>query len=238
MPIKTRSQTRNEISHTAYKLVFIDPIEKETRFNIFGIAELGIPRFGRNNENRIVANSNFAKYRCDRAYVMKITSLDGKKEYVMGYSVFNRGGYYYTGNWIEADTFNPNPQDICVGGIHYYLTRDAVISLFMSTYTDFNTTLIFDNIFTNVHLYNVFNNPSIAVVDDDGHIEGEAEYNNRFLNKLIYYDENGKIIREKVLKIYFTGCNQEVKMSIYDGDKHLMKSSGNMICQAYDLQEL
>ena len=134
MPVQTRSQTRNQISHTAYKLVFVEPNEPKNHYNVVGIAELGIPTFGRNNESRIVSNRDYAKYRCDRAFVKKITSLDGKIEYCQAYSVFHKGGYYYTGHWIEADSCEDNLQEVCCPGIHYYLNRDAVLHLVHSQY--------------------------------------------------------------------------------------------------------
>lgn len=230
MVIKTRSQTRDNISHIGYKLVFVEPINKKNSdFNNFGIAELGIPEFGQNNENRIVVNAEYAKYRCDRAFVKKITSLDGKIEYCKAYSVFNRGGYYYTGHWIEADNYSKNLQDVCVGGIHYYLTKLAVINMFLAQFETINT---FINInFKNIHIYNPFEYNKIFVVDDDGKIINKVIYDSGFIKKIIYYDDIGYIKKCDKFNIEF---NNYV-INVYCNNKLIIKTSNIEIKDTYEL---
>ena len=184
MPVQTRSLSKDNISHIGYKLVFVSGCG-ETKNDIFGIAQLGIAEFGKNNEHRSVDNSLFAKYRCDRAYVKKITSLDGKKEYPLGYSVFRSGGYYYTGHWIRADNYDEDKNEVCAAGIHYYLSRDAVINLFLTKYHNrFQITISGELI----QLYNPYSE-YITIIDDNGKTHMKIVYNSnhKFVEKIEYY---------------------------------------------------
>jgi hypothetical protein len=76
------------------------------------------------NEDRVVADSRFAKYRTQFAYVTCIFDIR-KKEYVFSVLNLPRCVRYQVNHWMLADGFEPNHDIVCGSGIHYFNTLEA-----------------------------------------------------------------------------------------------------------------
>ena len=213
MPMITRSLSCNK----RYKLVYVD----QGKY-MYGIAELLIPvREGRNTESRKVVNNDYAVYRCDRAYVHKITSINGEIEFKKGYSIFKAGGYYNAGEWIMPDQYDNDIENASSYGIHYYMTRDAAVNLFLHLYqSTFHMTI--SNY--NIQLYNPFLVTAVQA-DDHGDISMKFCYNEKgFLEKILYigtttvYDEDISVVYYPDNKRYSVSCFGEEFMDIPERD--------------------
>lgn len=76
------------------------------------------------NMNRSdLSNLNHAKFRCDRALVLKIKNKDTKRTKTSIKSDFDPKLKYYTNKIVEADHYDPNEKTVCSNGIHFYLTK-------------------------------------------------------------------------------------------------------------------
>lgn len=171
---------------TGYKLVFIEPtsvIYGPKTNNIFGIAKLMIPKTSRTNLDRTVCNKKYAKYRTEFAKVEYIKSIVGKTKYRRGYSVLKPDGYYINGKYIHADKWNSEIDKVCTNGIHFYLSKRAVYSLYQSL--TFEDTI--DGIDGRLNRQSIRNSIYIKS-DDNGNIDYKA-----------YYDKSGSLY--KVIKL-------------------------------------
>ena len=90
------------------------------------IIELDVDIFiGHNNLNRKVMDSNYAKYRCDRAYVNRIYNKFTKDEIKSIQSDHNNNFIYQTGQIVTVSDYDTNNDNICARGIHFYLSEQA-----------------------------------------------------------------------------------------------------------------
>jgi len=175
-----------------YKLVFVEPNsiikgggrggnDSQTQ-TIFGIAKLEISLKTESNLGRAVENKKYAKYRAASARVLKIKSISGKTMYGRGYSVLKPGGYYWAGKEIHADQWNAEINNVCTNGIHFYLSKTAVYSLYKKL--TFQDKLPF---FNDERIDKVSQANSQYVASDD---DGKIDYK-------LYYDEKGKLYKIK-----------------------------------------
>ena len=73
------------------------------------------------------------KWRCDKAIVTAIETLDGNKEYRVGHSCICTaqgitGCTYIVGHVVKPNyAFNSDDRIECAGGIHYFLTKQEAI---------------------------------------------------------------------------------------------------------------
>lgn len=95
----------------------------------YGIAKLRIPGTAQRS------SAFGSKCRCSVAFVEEITSIDNNKSYTSGVSPrsyipmfdeFSQNGKleYTIGEYLEPDSFDPNPWNECSNGIHFFMTRE------------------------------------------------------------------------------------------------------------------
>ncbi len=167
--------TQAQESFIGYKLVFVEPtsiLSGLDNNNVFGIAKLSIPSLAQTNMDRTVVNKRYAKYRANHVQVLKIKSIDGKTTYRRAYSALKAGGYYKTGTYTYSDKWNDNINEVCTNGIHFYLSKTAVISLYQSL--TFEDTL--DQVEGRLNKKSIPNSIYVKS-DDDGRIDYKAFYN-------------------------------------------------------------
>ena len=80
---------------------------------------------GDNNEARsMVFDHEYAKFRTSKAKVLRIYSVDDPSiEYTEGTSTWKKKLTYRVGETIEETSFDTNPEHVCAGGIHYFITE-------------------------------------------------------------------------------------------------------------------
>jgi len=164
-----------------YKLVFVEPesiISGPKTNNVFGIAKLMIPGESKTNLERDVVNKKYAKYRAEYAKVLYIKSIIGRTMYRRAYSALKPGGYYICGKYISSNKWNDNIDEVCTNGIHFYLSKQSVYSLYL-TMTNYNI--------TKTTLKNIINPFRTYICADD---YGKLE----FIGK---YDKKGNLYKIK-----------------------------------------
>lgn len=98
------------------------------RSSVEAVATLNIP-----DDAKKVNPKGSNKWRCDKAIVTAIETLDGNKKYRVGHSCICTaqgiiGCTYIVGNVVKPrDVFNSNDCIECGGGIHYFLTKQEAI---------------------------------------------------------------------------------------------------------------
>ena len=108
------------------------------------IATLEIPEDARRltSEKCIPINQNKKhlshKCRSDKAKVLRIESIDGKKIYDDAVSIYNQlvddddvwddSCVYKTGEVTYADNFDPDPNNSCSHGIHFFMRREDAVN--------------------------------------------------------------------------------------------------------------
>lgn len=99
--------------------------------NIEAICTLTIP-----DDAKKVNPKGSNKWRCNKAVVTKIESLDGNKTYRIGHSCFCteqgiRGCTYQVDKVVKPNNrYNSNDELECAGGIHYFLTKQEAIDYY------------------------------------------------------------------------------------------------------------
>ena len=69
------------------------------------------------------------KCRCDKAKVVSITSLDGKKEHSsVENKEYNPHITYKVGEMVYPDSFDDNRWDECSHGIHFFINKQDAIN--------------------------------------------------------------------------------------------------------------
>src|SRR5690606_23435258 len=82
---------------------------------------------GDNNERRkYIVDHTHAKHRCSRATVIDIYNMDNKDEhYTEAYSIYNDSFVYQVGETVKPELFDSNIDNVCGGGIHYFLSEET-----------------------------------------------------------------------------------------------------------------
>lgn len=139
MPVQTRSQLRNAILPEgftrAYKIV--NRVHSLHNDNILPIvAVLIIPSDAQTTMDRAIYGGSdcFSKYRSACAYVEDFMDLsENQIPYLReAYSIYLPSVVYKKGQFIYADTFHPNIEKVCGGGIHFFKTFKAAIGYYIS----------------------------------------------------------------------------------------------------------
>lgn len=191
MSQKLQSLSKGTNMIIGYKLVFVEPESIVVRGNnktpkkpsAFGIAKLEILTHTDSNMARSVDNTKYAKYRAATVRVLKIRSITGKERYGRGYSVLKPGGYYSVGKEIHADRWNAAEiNTVCTNGIHFYLSKNAVFSLYKKLTFSGNLPYFKDERIDKISSPN-----SVYVSSDD---DGKINYK-------LYYDAKGKLYKIK-----------------------------------------
>jgi hypothetical protein len=90
------------------------------------IVTLKIDPSNDNNLNRPVYDKRYAKYRCRKAFVVKIENKDIENQFLP--SIESDLGLppiiYKVGQWVETD-YDEDITKVCSSGIHFYTTREA-----------------------------------------------------------------------------------------------------------------
>lgn len=66
--------------------------------------------------------------RCDKAKVLKITSIDEKESYQEAWSLVDENFIYRVGEWVYASRFNEDRFMDSTYGIHFWMTREEAIN--------------------------------------------------------------------------------------------------------------
>jgi len=81
-----------------------------------------------NNEQRTdikPENAHFAKYRCERAFVLDIYhSLDKSNRIDKGYGLYDPTFLYTVGEYVSIEDYDQDLELICSNGIHYFLSEE------------------------------------------------------------------------------------------------------------------
>jgi hypothetical protein len=100
-----------------------------------GIVEMIIPNGTATNEDRTgIVDSNYAKFRAEKAYIVSITNPFTKEKHSSTMSKFVYGGsvfepiVYTVGQYVTPDKFDTTTDDVCSSGIHYFRSYDAAFS--------------------------------------------------------------------------------------------------------------
>ena len=90
------------------------------------IAILEIPKANnRNTMSRTNIKDPFcAKYRCERAYVLKMFDIETGERVEKASSCFRRAFIYRIGEWVESG-FDSNIENVCGPGIHYFISIEC-----------------------------------------------------------------------------------------------------------------
>lgn len=105
------------------------------------IIELNIDTINSNNNLcRKVMDKNYAKYRCDRAFVCGIYHKFTDVEIDFIKSDYDDAFIYKKNEYINEEDYDPNIHSICTYGIHFYLSKEAAyfhnIDRHCTNYTD------------------------------------------------------------------------------------------------------
>ncbi len=156
------------------------------------LVTLHIPFDAKTNlDRRNVLNYERAKYRTNKAYVVKIEDEKGNK-YNHAISAFyvKNPLIYQLNDWIEDD-YDENIEKVCTTGIHFFLTNDIwqygldfLISGRLIKYHD-NGALASDGHFRNSQQHGLYKEWWT-----DGNLRIECEYDNGHLIKWQEYEES------------------------------------------------
>jgi hypothetical protein len=79
-------------------------------------------------EDSLRTSSISEKCRCDKAKVLKITSLDEKDEYDEAYSSYDKNFIYKVGEIVSVDNFCEDRFNECAPGIHFFINKQSAIN--------------------------------------------------------------------------------------------------------------
>lgn len=146
------------------------------------IIELDINSCALTNLHRPVKDKNYAKYRCNRAHVVRIYDKFTELDVPSIKSDYDSNFIYIVGQTVEVPLFNEKINEICTSGIHFYLTKEVAYYHNLDYY-------IFDK-----EIYNTYLSKSWS---DDGQLIKKCNYKNgKFSGSYESYNENG-ILRLK-----------------------------------------
>lgn len=174
------------------------------------IIELIINKADRNNLNRNVHDKNYAKYRIERAFVDKIYhKFNNKKELTEIISDWDANFKYRKGEYVTEITYDPDIDNVCTTGIHFYLTFEAAY------YHNFG----YPNNYTGEYKSWYSN----------GRLEVICQYNRGRKNGLyIAYNIDGVMIlksnlkndlRDGLVEYWYDNGNNKERYSIVDGNR-------------------
>ena len=157
--------------------------------NIPVIVTLEIPFSVRNNIYRMgnVRDREFAKHRCEAAWVREIKDPKTGKEFARAKSMSNPKDVdkltYHLGRFVKSDKYDPVENRICSSGIHFYLSYVRAL-----------------------HHKSPFSDSCFQVWHDNGTVRFYAETYRKnkevsvFHGVFVEYDSEGKVVREFRIK--------------------------------------
>lgn len=77
------------------------------------------------NLNRNVIDKKFAKFRCNKAFVVDIYDKFSNQKLECVYSDYDKNFRYEKGQYVDVLEYEENENIICDKGIHFYLTKEA-----------------------------------------------------------------------------------------------------------------
>ena len=83
-----------------------------------------------NEKRNKVSDSNYAKFRCNKAKVIAITDVETGKNIDTDKSVYNSDFKYIIGKIVKDNKFDKNVNKVCSEGIHYFKAKKAALSWF------------------------------------------------------------------------------------------------------------
>ena len=78
-------------------------------------------------EDSLRSSATSEKCRCNKARVLKITSLDEKHEYDEAFSYYDTNFIYKVGEIVSVDNFCEDRFDECAAGIHFFINKQTAI---------------------------------------------------------------------------------------------------------------
>lgn len=151
-------------------------------------------------EREIDGNRDYAKYRAKCAYVEDITDLSGNTlpDVRIAYSIYKPYGLadhalvYRKGQFVYPEHYTNDINIVCGGGIHFYLTLEAVTSYYIN---GSNSNLKKINILPGKSLPFSMYKPFIGdgyydIYDDNGHWKSSVQYINGILQNYSFKLEN------------------------------------------------
>ena len=90
------------------------------------------------NESRPdVVDSNHAKFRTNKVKVVQIKNVKTCESMKSDNSFHDKNFKYSVGKIITEPTFEPDLNQVCGGGIHYFKTRETALSWYHSYYNHY-----------------------------------------------------------------------------------------------------
>ena len=106
-----------------YKIIFSNDSQRKRL-----LVTLEIPQDAKTNLNRPgLIDPQHAKYRCDKALVVSIHCQQSGTEYTTGISGFWSDTVVYTKNEIVSSEFNPDLENSCSTGIHFFIDKQTAM---------------------------------------------------------------------------------------------------------------
>lgn len=177
------------------------------------IVTLEIPNDAITNlERKSVVVKESAKYRCNKAKVLKIEDENGKeyKEAISLFSGFPSQILYKVNEVVEVDNFDMNLENVCSSGIHFFLNKSVAEQYMIScdTFTGIlnhyldNGTLSIQSSYVNgkkngIEIRYLIDGCREEYSCVDGKFQGLAVlYDNKgeIINKTVYADNDGYIL--------------------------------------------
>ena len=81
-----------------------------------------------NNLSRKVHDRNHAKYRCKQATVLSIVHKDSNQSVESIQSNYDQNFIYCVGEILTVPDYNDDIDEVCIDGIHFYLTEETARS--------------------------------------------------------------------------------------------------------------
>jgi hypothetical protein len=107
----------------------------KTEEDVRCIITLLIPSDAMTNLNRTsVKNKQYAKYRTNKAYVVEIADIDGSLHKFAWSAFSTKQMLYAVGGLLEDEDYDADSENVCSGGIHFFLER-GVAELYRLTRT-------------------------------------------------------------------------------------------------------
>jgi len=157
--------------------------------NIPVIVTLEIPHSARSNVYRMgnVRDREFAKHRCESAWVRSIQDPKTGKEFYKAKSMSNPKDVdkltYHLGRFVKSDKYDPVVNRICSSGVHFYLSYVRAL-YHKSPFSDSCFQVWHDNGTVRFYAESYRKNPEVSV----------------FHGVFVEYDPDGKVVREFRIK--------------------------------------
>ena len=163
------------------------------------IAELKILVGSQTNEERKVIDRKYAKYRCDKAKVIKFYDINlnpiqkdkevGESCCIKNCLVYIQPSKYVQGHIVDCSGYNENIDQVCAEGIHYFKSLEACQSYLLEIGTDTSKLKLIIDMAFYLQIFNPFKRDGRYVCyKEDGKPRGEFYFINGILHKFQFYE--------------------------------------------------